>query len=92
MVNHQYPFKGQQVLTLTGSEQTTSSLVVMIHFSSVRYLQNKPLSLGLVEDSISFLREMELVVNLKNADFGEQRKSGCNSRGKTWGIWEAQHF
>ena len=19
-------------------------------------------------------------------------KSGCNSQGKTWGIWEAQHF
>ena len=30
MVNPQYPFKGQQVLTLIGSEQTTSSLVVMI--------------------------------------------------------------
>ena len=30
MVNSQYPFKGQQVLTLIGSEQTTSSLVVMI--------------------------------------------------------------
>ena len=30
MVNHQYPFKGQQVLTLIESEQTTSSLVVMI--------------------------------------------------------------
>lgn len=30
MVNLQYPFKGQQVLTLIGSEQTTSSLVVMI--------------------------------------------------------------
>ena len=30
MVNLQYPFKGQQVLTLIGSEQTTSLLVVMI--------------------------------------------------------------
>ena len=30
MVKLQYPFKGQQVLTLIGSEQTTSSLVVMI--------------------------------------------------------------
>ena len=30
MVNPQYPFKGQQVLTLIGSEQSTSLLVVMI--------------------------------------------------------------
>ena len=30
MTNLQNPFRGQQVLTLIGSEQTTSSLVVMI--------------------------------------------------------------
>ena len=30
MVNLRNPFKGQQVLTLIGSEQTTSLLVVMI--------------------------------------------------------------
>ena len=35
MVNPQYPFKGQQVLTLIGSEQTTSLLVVMIVLFSV---------------------------------------------------------
>ena len=31
MVNPQYPFKGQQVLTLIGPEQTISSLMVMIY-------------------------------------------------------------
>ena len=34
MANIQYPFKGQQVLTLIGSEQTTSLLVVMIKYST----------------------------------------------------------
>ena len=36
MVNLQYPFKGQQVLTLIGSEQTTSLLVVMIKRGGVQ--------------------------------------------------------
>jgi len=30
LVNLQYPFQGSQVVTLLGSEQTTSSLVVLI--------------------------------------------------------------
>lgn len=37
MTNPQNPFRGQQVLTLIGSEQTTSSLVVMIPLGISRF-------------------------------------------------------
>ena len=38
LANPQNPFRGQQVLTLIGSEQTTSSLVVMIDCSAAENL------------------------------------------------------
>ena len=49
MTNPQNPFRGQQVLTLIGSEQTTSSLVVMILLKS-----EEPLDLKYIRSAVCF--------------------------------------